>query len=56
LWPFFLGGLFIAVVRFFPDGCVGLIRMLYERVPRWVQGWAWKPAASLVRGRPPEVR
>jgi urea transport system permease protein len=56
LWPFFLGGLFIAVVRFFPDGCVGLIRMLYERVPRWVQGCAWKPAASLVRGRPPEVR
>lgn len=28
LWPFFLGGLFIAVVLFFPDGCVGLLRKL----------------------------
>ncbi len=26
LWPFFLGGLFIAVVLIFPDGLVGLMR------------------------------
>jgi urea transport system permease protein len=28
LWPFFLGGLFIAVVLFFPDGLVGVARRL----------------------------
>jgi urea transport system permease protein len=28
LWPFFLGGLFIAVVLAFPDGLVGLFRKL----------------------------
>ena len=28
LWPFFLGGLFIAVVLIFPDGLVGLMRRL----------------------------
>ncbi|MCC6141328.1 MAG: urea ABC transporter permease subunit UrtC [Nitrospira sp.] len=28
LWPFFLGGLFIAVVLLFPDGLVGLTRRL----------------------------
>lgn len=30
LWPFFLGGLFVAVVLFFPDGVVGLVRTLRE--------------------------
>jgi urea transport system permease protein len=28
LWPFFLGGLFVAVVLLFPEGCIGLIRKL----------------------------
>ncbi len=28
LWPFFLGGLFIAVVLLFPDGLVGLMRRM----------------------------
>ena len=28
LWPFFLGGLFVVVVLFFPNGCVGLFRQL----------------------------
>ncbi len=28
LWPFFLGGLFIAVVLLFPDGLVGLMRYM----------------------------
>lgn len=32
LWPFFLGGLFIAVVMFFPKGCVGLLTKLGEMV------------------------
>jgi urea transport system permease protein len=30
LWPFFLGGLFVAVVLLFPEGCVGLFRKLGE--------------------------
>ncbi len=30
LWPFFLGGLFVAVVLLFPEGCVGLVRKLGE--------------------------
>ena len=28
LWPFFLGGLFVAVVLLFPEGCLGLARRL----------------------------
>ncbi|MBI4400282.1 MAG: urea ABC transporter permease subunit UrtC [Nitrospirae bacterium] len=28
LWPFFLGGLFVAVVLLVPEGCVGLVRKL----------------------------
>lgn len=31
LWPFFLGGLFVAVVLLFPDGFVGLARQARER-------------------------
>jgi urea transport system permease protein len=31
LWPFFLGGLFIAVVLLFPDGLVGLFARVRER-------------------------
>ena len=30
LWPFFLGGLFVAVVLLFPEGCVGLFRKFGE--------------------------
>lgn len=33
LWPFFLGGLFIAVVLVFPDGLVGLFRRLSRLRP-----------------------
>ena len=33
LWPFFLGGLFIAVVLLFPDGLVGLFARMKEK---WV--------------------
>ena len=35
LWPFFLGGLFVAVVLLFPDGFVGLARQVRER---WLSG------------------
>ena len=43
LWPFFLGGLFIAVVLLFPDGLVGLMRRMNTDVIRhlFVKG---KPA------------
>lgn len=33
LWPFFLGGLFIAVVMFFPKGIVGLLRQASVMLP-----------------------
>ena len=33
LWPFFLGGLFIAVVMFFPKGIVGLLRKMAVMLP-----------------------
>jgi urea transport system permease protein len=37
LWPFFLGGLFIAVVVLVPDGLVGMVRTLREgRLARWL--------------------
>ncbi len=32
-WPFFLGGLFIAVVMFFPKGIVGLLRKAHAMLP-----------------------
>ncbi|MEX5212599.1 MAG: urea ABC transporter permease subunit UrtC [Nitrospiraceae bacterium] len=31
LWPFFLGGLFVAVVLFFPEGLVGVTNRIYAR-------------------------
>ena len=34
LWPFFLGGLFIAVVMFFPKGVVGLLNRLWSMMSR----------------------
>ena len=38
LWPFFLGGLFIAVVLAFPDGIVGVVRNLNEGLLSKVRG------------------
>jgi urea transport system permease protein len=32
LWPFFLGGLFIAVVLLFPDGLVGLFSRIKDKL------------------------
>ena len=34
LWPFFLGGLFVAVVMFFPKGVVGIFSQVQSLVPR----------------------
>jgi urea transport system permease protein len=34
LWLLVLGGLFVAVVLFFPDGVVGTAQKLIARVPR----------------------
>ena len=38
LWPFFLGGLFIAVVLLFPDGLVGLFTRVREK---WMASGLW---------------
>jgi urea transport system permease protein len=46
LWPFFLGGLFIAVVLIFPDGLVGLTRRLTIGSVRKTLGLGKSPAAS----------
>lgn len=35
LWPFFLGGLFIAVVLVFPDGLLGLVHRMGHLKPKW---------------------
>jgi urea transport system permease protein len=32
LWPFILGGLFVAVVLLFPDGLIGIMRKVKERI------------------------
>jgi urea transport system permease protein len=32
LWPFILGGLFVAVVLLFPDGLIGIMRRVKERM------------------------
>ena len=48
LWPFFLGGLFIAVVLLFPDGLVGLFAHIREK---WAAGGITrKPAPSSETG------
>ncbi len=46
LWPFFLGGLFIAVVLIFPDGLVGLMRRLSIESVRKTLGLGKSSAAS----------
>jgi urea transport system permease protein len=50
LWPFFLGGLFIAVVLLFPDGLVGLFTRVREK---WIASGLWvrkSPASSESNG------
>lgn len=44
LWPFFLGGLFIAVVLLFPDGFIGLARKI-----RGGRSWFHKQAVTAER-------
>ena len=36
-WLYFLGGIFVLVVQFFPDGVVGLARDLPRKVERWIR-------------------
>ena len=36
-WLYFLGGIFVLVVQFFPDGVVGLARDLPRKVESWVR-------------------
>jgi urea transport system permease protein len=43
LWPFFLGGLFVAVVLLFPDGLVGLFGKIRER---WAASGLWVRKSS----------
>ena len=31
-WPFILGGLFVVVVLLFPDGLIGIMRKMKERM------------------------
>jgi len=50
LWPFFLGGLFIAVVLLFPDGLVGLFARMKDKLTAsgmWVRK---SPASSESNG------
>jgi urea transport system permease protein len=35
LWPFMLGGLFVAVVLLFPDGVIGLSKHLTGKFTEW---------------------
>ncbi len=37
-WLYFLGGVFVLVVRFFPDGVVGLARGAPRNLRRWTRG------------------
>ncbi len=32
LWPFFMGGLFVLVVMFFPDGLIGILKQMKAKV------------------------
>jgi len=43
LWPFFLGGLFIAVVLLFPDGLIGLCARMKEK---WTASGLWVRKSS----------
>ncbi len=50
LWPFFLGGLFIAVVLLFPQGLVGLFRKLTGAWAAKREGWG-KTVPATEQGR-----
>ncbi|MFO0732918.1 MAG: urea ABC transporter permease subunit UrtC [Nitrospiraceae bacterium] len=47
LWPFMLGGLFVAVVLLFPDGVMGLSKQLSAAA----SAWASRHRATKVEGR-----
>lgn len=35
LWPFFMGGLFVVVVMFFPKGLIGIFKQVKEKFSSW---------------------
>jgi urea transport system permease protein len=51
VWLFFLGALFMGVVLFFPDGILGAIARLAQRV--WNRGGAGAPAARTLAEQKP---
>lgn len=53
LWPFFLGGLFVAVVLLFPEGCVGLARRLNRG---WHAGLGFRKKLATSEPEGQEVR
>ena len=53
LWPFFLGGLFVAVVLLFPEGCVGLARRLNRG---WHVGLSFRKKLATSEPEGQEVR
>ena len=53
LWPFFLGGLFVAVVLLFPEGCVGLARRLNRG---WHAGLSFRKKLATSEPEGQEVR
>lgn len=54
LWLFVLGGLFVAVVLFFPDGLVGTIQKLGARPAPWTMGAGVRSSARSDEGQRPE--
>ncbi|MFQ5749460.1 MAG: urea ABC transporter permease subunit UrtC [Planctomycetota bacterium] len=45
-WLYFLGGMFILVVQYFPDGVVGLFRRVPDELEKWFLRWRTAPAAG----------
>ncbi|MCE2453095.1 MAG: hypothetical protein J4F48_09735, partial [Nitrospinae bacterium] len=36
-WLYFLGGIFVLVVQFFPDGILGVVRDAPRKLERWIR-------------------
>jgi urea transport system permease protein len=47
LWPFFLGGLFIGVVLFLPEGCIGFMQRVRASWRRYINPSSRKPVALI---------
>ena len=44
-WLYFLGGIFVLVVQFFPDGILGVVRDAPRKLEKWVRRTT-RPAAG----------